>query len=163
MEKKFNYQIKDLEILISRKFEAELAAVWDAFTDCHILDQWWAPKPWICHTKSQEFKVSGRWLYAMKGPNDEIHWSFFDYESIEPKNYFSGKDGFCDENGQLLPGQQSSEWKISFKSLHGICTMTSHCIYPNEKTKNMMVEMGFLEGFEIGLNQLENLLKTSAS
>ncbi|MGG5905361.1 SRPBCC family protein [Sphingobacterium daejeonense] len=159
MEKKFNYQINDREVIITRPFEAAHTNVWEAFTDSRILDQWWAPKPWNCHTKSQEFKVNGRWLYYMEGPNGERHYSYFDYKSIDPQNSFSGLDGFCDENGNSTEDQPSSEWKITFSSDKEICTMKASCQYPDEETMKTFLDMGFLEGFETGLNQLEELLK----
>ena len=33
-------------VTFSRKFDADLSLVWDAYTKQEILDQWWAPKPW---------------------------------------------------------------------------------------------------------------------
>lgn len=35
-----------------REFEANLSLVWKAWTEAEMLDQWWAPKPWKCETKS---------------------------------------------------------------------------------------------------------------
>jgi hypothetical protein len=95
----------------------------------------------------------------MEGPNGERHYSYFDYKTIDPQNSFSGMDGFCDENGNTSEDQPSSEWKINFSSDKGICTMKATCIYPDEETKKSFLDMGFLEGFETGLNQLEELLK----
>lgn len=37
-------------VFIDRAFNAELPLVWDAFTKQEILDQWWAPKPYLSKT-----------------------------------------------------------------------------------------------------------------
>ncbi len=58
-------------VYITREFNAELPLVWDAFTKQEILDQWWAPKPWMSKTKSMDFKVGGRRFYAMVSPEGE--------------------------------------------------------------------------------------------
>lgn len=159
MEKKFQYQIKEKEVIITRQFEASQNQVWNAFTDSKILDQWWAPKPWKCNTKEQDFSVGGRWLYNMSGPNGEIHWSYLDYTAINPQNSYTGLDGFCDENGNQNPEFPSSEWKNEFTFENGICTVTSSCKYDKEETLQAYLKMGFLEGYEMGLNNLEELLK----
>ena len=36
---------------IKREFDANLELVWEAWTNPEILDQWWAPKPWMSKTK----------------------------------------------------------------------------------------------------------------
>ncbi len=41
---------------IAREFAANIDLVWDAWTKPEILDQWWAPKPYINKTKSMTFK-----------------------------------------------------------------------------------------------------------
>ena len=52
-------------IYITREFAADLDLVWDAFTKAEILDQWVGPKPYRVQTKEMDFRVGGRWLYAM--------------------------------------------------------------------------------------------------
>lgn len=51
-----------------REFNANVSLVWRAFTEPELLDQWWAPKPWKCETKSMNFKPNGKWKYEMVGP-----------------------------------------------------------------------------------------------
>ncbi len=159
MEKNFEYQVTDKEIVIKRKFQSSLDKVWNAFTDSSVLDQWWAPLPWKCITKEQQFTVNGRWLYCMEGPNKEQHWSYMIYKEIKPKEYYMGIDGFCDENGNPISEQPSSEWKVQFDSTENNCTVTSSCKFEKEETLKAYLDMGFLEGYEMGLNNLENLLK----
>ncbi|HXU27285.1 MAG TPA: SRPBCC domain-containing protein, partial [Bacteroidia bacterium] len=52
-------------VLITREFDANLSMMWDAFTKQEILDQWWAPQPFISKTKLMNFEVGGRRFYAM--------------------------------------------------------------------------------------------------
>ena len=54
---------------ITREFDADLSLVWDAFTKAELLDQWVAPKPWTSKTKSMDFKVGGKRVYAMVSPD----------------------------------------------------------------------------------------------
>jgi len=144
-------------VFIKREFAAELSLVWDAFTKQEILDQWWAPKPWISKTKYMDFKVGGRRFYAMVSPEgQEQHWSIQEYTSISPKTNFKMLNAFADkdENPQL-PG---SDWDLKFSEQNGVTTV-SVTIY-NESLARMekMIEMGFKEGFTVTLKILEELL-----
>ncbi len=69
----FNFTVKEdaSTILVTREFNSKLNLVWSAFTEPAILDQWWAPKPYITETKSMVFSVGGTWLYAMVAPTGE--------------------------------------------------------------------------------------------
>jgi len=144
-------------VFIKREFAAELSLVWDAFTKQEILDQWWAPKPWISKTKYMDFKVGGRRFYAMVSPEgQEQHWAIQEYTSISPKTNFKMLNAFADkdENPQL-PG---SDWDLKFSEQNGVTTV-SVTIY-NESLARMekMIEMGFQEGFTMTLTYLEELL-----
>jgi uncharacterized protein YndB with AHSA1/START domain len=145
-------------VMVNREFKAELSLVWDAFTKQEILDQWWAPEPWIAKTKFMNFEVGGRRFYAMVSPEGQEHWSLQKFTSITPKTNFKYLNAFADkdENPQL-PG---SEWDLNFSEQSGI-TKVSITIY-NESLERMeqQIEMGFQGGFTMGLNQLEKLLKT---
>ena len=146
-------------VYINREFAAELSLVWDAFTQQELLDQWWAPKPYLSKTKSMEFKVGGRRFYAMVSPDgQEINWSIQDYTSITPKSNFKFNNVFADKDqNPHLPG---SNWDLNFMEENGI-TKVSIAIY-NESLERMekMVEMGFKEGFTMTLNELTNVLIT---
>src|SRR5574339_569125 len=138
---------------INREFHAGLSLVWDAFTKQEILDQWWAPKPWMSRTKVMDFKVGGRRFYAMVSPEGQEYWSIQKYTSISPKTNFKFLNAFADkdENPQL----PASEWDLNFSEQNGR-TKVSVTIY-NESLERMekMIEMGFKDGFTATLNSLE--------
>lgn len=144
-------------VFINREFDADLSLVWDAFTKKEILDQWWAPKPWLSKTKVMDFSVGGRRFYAMVGPEGHERWALQQYTSITPKTNFKYLNTFADENENPdLPG---SDWDLSFSEENGI-TKLSVTIY-NDSLERMekMIEMGFKEGFTMTLNSLDELLK----
>ena len=69
----FNFKVDKSAstVFVDKEFDAELSLVWDAFTKQEILDQWWAPRPWVSKTKYMDFKVGGRRFYAMVSPEGE--------------------------------------------------------------------------------------------
>lgn len=145
-------------VFVTREFDAELNLVWDAFTKQEILDQWWAPKPWVSKTKVMDFKVGGHRFYAMVSPEGQEHWSIQEYTSISPKTNFKYLNAFADKNAH--PNLPGSDWDLNFSEENGI-TKVKITIY-NESLERMeqMIEMGFEGGFTMTLNELETLLQT---
>jgi uncharacterized protein YndB with AHSA1/START domain len=157
----FSADKENNKIKVQREFAASRDKVWAAWTQSEILDQWWAPKPWKSETKSQDFREGGRWLYAMVSPEGEKHWSFADYLAIDPKNSFSAKDGFCDENGNVNQDWPKSTWHNSFSESGEHTTVDIEISYPSLNDLEKILEMGFREGFTMGLSNLDEFLAKS--
>lgn len=141
-------------VLINREFDAELSLVWNAFTKQEILDQWWAPKPFVSKTLKMEFKVGGRRFYAMVNPEGvEIGWHIQEYTSISPKTNFKFFSVFADKDeNPFLPG---SNWDLSFSEQNGISKVNISIYNDSLERMEKMIEMGFKEGFTATLNELE--------
>ena len=145
-------------VSIVKEFAAGLDLVWDAYTRAELLDQWWAPKPWMSRTKVLDFRVGGRRFYAMVSPEGDERWAIQKYTSITPKTNFKLFNAFADEyENPELPG---SEWDLNFSEQDGT-TKVSVSIY-NESLERLerMIEMGFKEGAMLQLKNLEELLKS---
>lgn len=145
-------------VLVTREFAAGLSLVWDAFTKQEILDQWWAPKPWVSKTKFMNFEVGGRRFYAMVSPEGQEHWSLQQYTSISPKSHFSMLNAFADKDeNPELPG---SDWDFHFSELSETTKVSITIRNESQARFDKLIEMGFQGGFTMGLNQLDELLST---
>lgn len=154
----FTVDMTAQKVFITREFDAELSLVWDAFTKAELLDQWTAPKPWTARTKHMNFEEGGRRFYAMVSPEGEERWSIQKFSSINPKTGFKMLNAFADENeNPELPG---SDWEFTF-SEKDERTIVNIIIY-NESRDRMekVLQMGFKEGYNMTLQNLENLLAT---
>jgi len=143
-------------VSITKEFAAHLSLVWDAYTQAELLDQWWAPKPMTSRTKAMDFEVGGRRFYAMVSPEGDERWAVQKYTSITPKTNFKFFNAFADKDENLeLPG---SDWDLNFSEQDGK-TKVSISIY-NESLERMerVIAMGFQQGAEAQLQNLEDLL-----
>ncbi|MHC0440980.1 SRPBCC family protein [Flavobacterium sp. 3-210] len=147
---------------VKREFNAPLSDVWSAWTEAEILDQWWAPAPWKARTKSMEFKEGGRRLYAMVGPEGEEHWAIADFTSINPKTNFKYSDAFSDNEGNINNDFPRSSWDVTF-SENGNSTYVDIAIR-HEKLSDleMIIQMGFKEGFTIAMEGLDDIFAEKA-
>ena len=145
-------------VTITKTFAAERTLVWEAYTNSELLDQWWAPKPFLSRTKAMDFEVGGRRFYAMVTPEGAERWQVQKYTSITPTTNFKMFCAFADDEENLeLPG---SDWDLNFTEQDG--TTTVHVSIYNESLERLerMVAMGFKEGFTATLGQLEDRLAT---
>jgi uncharacterized protein YndB with AHSA1/START domain len=146
-------------IFLNREFEADRSLVWDAFTKQEILDQWWAPKPWISRTKFMDFKVGGRRFYAMVSPEGQEHWSIQEYTSISPTTNFKLISAFTDKDENINEEMPGSKWDLNFTEAGGITTVRISIKEKTLASLEQIIKMGFKEGFTMTLNYLETLLK----
>ncbi|MFM1932577.1 MAG: hypothetical protein RL226_1880 [Bacteroidota bacterium] len=156
----FDFQVDKTTntIRVQLEFDAGLDLVWRAWTTPELLDQWWAPLPYRNQTKELHLKPGGFWLYAMISPENDVHWCRFDYESITPLHQYAGKDAFCDELGQVTAAFPGMHWTNTFSANAGR-TMVQIVITPESlEALEKIIEMGFKEGFTMGLNQLDEML-----
>jgi uncharacterized protein YndB with AHSA1/START domain len=143
-------------VYIAKEFAAELSLVWDAYTKPELLDQWWAPKPYLSRTKAMEFREGGRRFYAMVSPEGAERWAVQQYRSITPKTNFKFFNAFADKHEILeLPG---SDWDLNFSQLDGRTKVSISIFNESLERLERMVEMGFVEGAKAQLNNLEELL-----
>ncbi|MCE7060832.1 SRPBCC domain-containing protein [Dyadobacter sp. CY343] len=154
----FNVDKENKKIKVEREFDAPVTKVWAAWTEKELLDQWWAPKPWKARTKTMDFREGGHWLYAMVGPEGEEHWARVDYKSIAPLRSFTAADAFCDENGNISDSMPGSDWENTFKEESSKTLVFIEITFKELKDLEQTLEMGFKEGFEMGLSNLDELL-----
>lgn len=156
----FTVNKENKTIVVNREFNAKLEMVWKAWTAPELLEQWWAPKPWRAETKSMDFREDGHWLYAMVGPKGERHWNMAQYISIENEKYFKAKDGFSDENGTINADLPQNLWENQYVSKNDQTLVIITLTFDTLEDLETIIKMGFKEGFTMGLNQLDELLKT---
>ena len=150
-------------IYVTREFAADLDLVWDAFTKAEILDQWMGPKPYRVQTKEMDFRVGGRWLYAMVSPeNIAARWSLAEFVEIQPKSSFTTKNSFSDENGNHInSGFTFSITKNSFKA--GVEKTTVQIVKKMAGLAELeqFIAGGYYEkGMAMGMNNLDEYLLT---
>jgi uncharacterized protein YndB with AHSA1/START domain len=152
--------MKNNLLFVNREFAAALPLVWDAFTKQEILDQWWAPKPWVSKTKTMNFEVGGRRFYAMVSPEGQEHWSIQEFTSIDPKSNFKIHSSFADKDENIDTEMPASDWDLNFKEQNGTTKVSIKIKHKDLADLEKMIEMGFQGGFTMTLNYLENLLTT---
>ena len=111
------------------------------------------------------FEVGGRRFYAMVWPEGQEHWGVKKYTLINPKTNIKWLSSFTDKDENINAELPTSEWELNFSEQNGPDGYrgTKLSIVIKNKTLadiEMIIQMGFKEGFTMTLNELENLLPT---
>jgi uncharacterized protein YndB with AHSA1/START domain len=107
MEKDNNTTVdKQKTIHINRTFNLPLATVWKAWTEPESFKKWWGPETYTCPHCSIDFKVGGKYLASMKGPDGKEIWSTGSYKEIIPLKKIVYTDSFSDSKGNIVPASQ---------------------------------------------------------
>lgn len=146
-------------ITIKREFDADLAMVWEAWTNPEILDKWYAPKPFRAETQTMDFREGGFWHYAMINPQDEkVGYSRYDYQKIEPQKNIVELRGFSDANGTVNPNFARTTCTNDFSEADSKTLVKIHAQYGSAETLEFIVKNGFIEGMSACFGNLDELL-----
>ncbi len=89
-------------ITISRTFNAPVDRVFDSWSNADLIKQWWGPKHYSTPSVKIDFRVGGKYTFAMQGPDKKVMWSSGDYEEIVPNKKIVSTDYFSDKDGVLV-------------------------------------------------------------
>lgn len=161
-------------ILIIRTFDAPREKVWQAWTDPEMVKQWWGPEGFTAPSVKNDFRVGGKYIYAMHGPAgsewDKDMYSAGEYKEIVPDEKIVVTDYFSDAEGNMMnpveQGQDASFPKETTSTIlfedegEGKTKLT--ILYPKPETQeelDAMLKSGMEEGWQSSLNKLEAILK----
>ena len=94
---------KESALVIERVFDAPRELVWKAWTDPEHVMRWWGPKGYTSPAAQIDFRVGGKYLWAMRSPEGQDVWSTGVYREIVPLKRMVVTNSFADENGNVVP------------------------------------------------------------
>lgn len=92
---------------ITRKFNAPVERVWQAWTTPQMVKEWWGPETYSCPEAKMDVRVGGKSLLAMKGPDGKVQYSGGTYIEVVPKEKLVTTDQFTDENGRFMSAKDA--------------------------------------------------------
>lgn len=107
-------------ITINRTFNLPVETVWKAWSEPETLKKWFSPEEYTCPSSTIDFKVGGKYLNSMKGPDGKEIWSTGTYKEIIAHKKIVHSDSFADSKGNIvsgsyynMPGDWDKELKVT--------------------------------------------------
>ena len=150
-------------LIITRVFNVPLKHVWRRWTDPDEFKCWWGPREFTAPYARVDFRIGGKYLASMRGPDGKEYWSTGTYKEIIEPNRIVYTDSFSDEHGNIVPasyyGMTSDmpiemEVEVTFEDIGGKTRMIlEHCGLPEgEELDNAR------EGWSQSFDKLEECL-----
>ena len=144
----------DHDLAISRLLKAPRAALWRAWTEPERLKRWWCPRPWVTEVRAFDLRPGGAFHTFMSGPDGGTSDNPGSFLEIVPGERIVF-------TLMLLAGwRPATPWLpmtavITFADEAGGTRYTATVMHPDAATRDRHAEMGFHEGWNLCIDQLE--------
>jgi uncharacterized protein YndB with AHSA1/START domain len=142
------------DLVISRVLRAPRAALWRAWTDPDLLKHWWCPKPWTTEVRAFDLRAGGAFYTFMRGPDggtSDNPGSFLEIVPLERIVFTSML---------VADWRPATPWMaftavISMSDEADGARYVATVMHPDTATTERHKEMGFFEGWNICIDQLD--------
>lgn len=144
---------KDEILTLSRTYDAPRELVFNAWTDCKHISNWFGPKGWSLSYCKVDPRPGGLFLYCMRGPEGDEHWGRLVFHEIEAPGRLVFINSFSDEYGGLERVAFMPEWPrevlvvVTFTEDAGKTTLTFESAPVNASEKEREIFLGGKEQF----------------
>ncbi len=131
----------DLEIVMTREFDAPRELVFEAHTKCEHLTNWWGPRKYTLEVCELDFRPGGKYRFVHRGP-----------EGVD-------EHGFRGEFREIVPPEKivwTFEWEgmpghvsvdtVTLEDLGGRTRLTAHSLFDSKEDRDGMLQSGMEEG-----------------
>jgi uncharacterized protein YndB with AHSA1/START domain len=73
-------------MVLERKIDAPVGAVWATWFDPASLPDWWGPEGFSCRTTRIDLREGGEWVFDMIGPDGMVYPNHHQYTRVEPQS-----------------------------------------------------------------------------
>lgn len=146
------------ELIFTRIFDAPRPLVYETYSECKHLENWWGPREWPISTCEMDFREGGRWLYCMKGPDEQLACGKAVYKEIVRPERIVYDDFFVDESGVVNEELPTGLVTFNFEDEGEKTKVTGSTLYPQASDLQTVLEMGVIEGMTETMDRLDELL-----
>lgn len=143
-----------LDIRMSRDFDAPRDLVFKAYTDPMLVPQWWGPKSLTTVVDKMDIKMGGIWRFIHRDAEGTEYAFFGVYHQIVPPERIIYTFEF-----EGMPGHVLLE-TISFEEQDGKTRLVNTAVFQTVEDRDGMIETGMESGAAESWERFDELLKT---
>ena len=142
----------DLEIEMSRIFNAPRELVWKALTDPAMIGQWWGQRGSTTIIDKFDLQPGGAWRFVQRTPDGSEHGFRGEFREIEPPTRLVQTFEWEGMPGHISVGTTTLE------EVDGKTKITDHSHFANVEDRDGMLASGMEGGANESWDQLGELL-----
>ena len=146
----------DIEIVMTREFDAPRELVFEAHSKCEHLEKWWGPRKYTLAVCELDFRPGGKYRFLHRGPDGlEEHGFRGEYREIVPPERIVWTFEW-----EGMPGHISVD-TLTLEDIGGGRTkLTAHSLFDSVEDRDGMVQSGMEEGASETYDRLAEFVQT---
>jgi uncharacterized protein YndB with AHSA1/START domain len=145
----------DLEIVMTRVFDAPRELVFEAHTSCEHLSNWWGPRQYEVLECDVDFRPGGTWKVVHRGADGNQITFFGEYLEIVRPEKIVWTFNYNDQPG----GPET----YLFEEHEGKTTITSRAVFPSKDLRDWVLQSGMESGARETYERLDEYLEVLGS
>lgn len=151
----------ETDLLIDRELAAPVSALWTAWSDPALFQQWIAPPPTKAVGCALEMQPGGRFLIELELPDGTVMPNEGCFLLVEENKRIVTTDAL---HAGFRPASQAFfTTDIQFTPTQTGCRYRAHIMHASPEARQRHIDMGFDQGWNSAIDALENLAKTLVS
>jgi uncharacterized protein YndB with AHSA1/START domain len=144
----------DLEISMTRTFDAPRALVFKAFTDRELIPQWWGLRDSVTIVDKLDLRPGGEWRFVQRSPDGTEYGFHGEFREITPPDRITWTFEF-----EGMPGHVLVE-TLTFTEATGRTTIATNSVFDTVEDRDGMLKSGMEQGAAESYDRLAELLAT---
>ncbi|MGL4513876.1 MAG: SRPBCC family protein [Lacipirellulaceae bacterium] len=155
----------DLDIVITRVFDAPVELVWRLWTEAEHIARWFGPEGFTTRVVHQDFRVGGEQRLVMVGPDGAEYPCKGKYLEIVPHQRIVSTDDFGDDfvHGDPASLPQGMIATAEFEDLTGRTRLTLTIAHPTPEDLKKHADMGVVAGWRSSFRCLDAALEADTA
>jgi uncharacterized protein YndB with AHSA1/START domain len=160
----------DLEIVMTRDFDAPRQLVWDAMTRPELVRRWmFTPPGWTWAVCEMDVRVGGKFRWAWNGPEGTIALTIWgEHREVNPPSRIvhTERMEMGPATGDCGPAAADTQaWELlatlELTEEHGSTRLTMTLLFPSKAARDAAVASGMEHGMAAGYETLDAFLASS--
>jgi uncharacterized protein YndB with AHSA1/START domain/DNA-binding transcriptional ArsR family regulator len=145
--------IAERELVVTRDFDVPARFLFEAYSKPEHLKRWFGPKGFPLTLCEVDFRVGGRFRFAMTGPDGKQNTPFGgEYLEIVPDTRIVFDNRFEEPNAPKMITT------ITFKETDGKTKLVMHTLFESKAMRDEYLGLGMEEGINSGFDQLAEVV-----
>ncbi|MDR6294474.1 uncharacterized protein YndB with AHSA1/START domain [Inquilinus ginsengisoli] len=145
----------DRELVVTRVFDVPARFLFEAYSRPEHLRRWFGPRGWPLTLCEVDFRVGGRFRFAMTGPSGEQNTPFGgEYREIVLNRRIVFDNGFEEPDAPKMVMTVTLDEAPDGRTT----TLTLHTLFASAAMREEYVGLGMKEGIDSGYDQLAEVV-----
>lgn len=145
--------IADRELVVTREFDVPARFLFEAYSKPEHISRWFGPKGWPITLCEMDFRVGGKWRFAMTGSSGKQNTPFGgQYLEIVPNKKIVFDNAFEE------PDAPKMIMTVTFEERDGKTKLVMHTLFATKEMRAEYVGHGMEEGINSGFDQLADVV-----